>query len=71
MCIDAREAMTWWTPDPLAIGAITISSSLYALGTSRLWREVGVGHGVRRGRRSASRSGSSHSSSRSSRRSIA
>lgn len=48
MCIDAREALTWWTPDPLAIGTVVLSSSLYAAGVRRLWRSVGVGHGIKR-----------------------
>lgn len=48
MCIDAREVLTWWTPDPLAIGAVTASSLVYACGLGRLWSSVGVGHGIRR-----------------------
>jgi putative membrane protein len=49
MCIDATQAMTWWTADPVAIGAILLPSAVYAGGLSRLWHSVGVGHGVRRG----------------------
>jgi putative membrane protein len=48
MCIDAREALSWWTPDPLAIGTCLATSALYALGIVRLWKSGGVGHGVRR-----------------------
>lgn len=48
MCIDAREALGWWTADPLAIGTITLSSAVYAGGTMRLWRRVGTGHGIAR-----------------------
>jgi len=48
MCIDAREALGWWTADPLAIGTVTLSSAVYARGTSRLWRQSGVGHGIAR-----------------------
>lgn len=48
MCIDAKEAMTWWTPDPLAIGTVVLSSAMYGAGLTRLWRSVGIGHGIRR-----------------------
>jgi putative membrane protein len=48
MCIDAREAITWWTPDPLAIATCLSTSAIYGLGLSRLWKSGGVGHGVRR-----------------------
>jgi putative membrane protein len=48
MCIEAREAITWWTADPLAIGTCLSSSALYVLGVSRLWKSGGIGHGIRR-----------------------
>ncbi|MDB4942061.1 MAG: hypothetical protein JWP97_1595 [Labilithrix sp.] len=43
MCIDAREALTWWTPDPLAFGLVTVSSAIYVRGL----RVLGPNHGVR------------------------
>jgi putative membrane protein len=50
MCIDAAEAMTWWTADPLAIGAVTLSSAIYVRGLRGLWSTsgAGFGHGIRR-----------------------
>jgi putative membrane protein len=45
MCIDAKEAMTWWTADPLALGLVALSSSIYVRGLRALRR---FGHGVRR-----------------------
>lgn len=48
MCIEARDAITWWTADPLAIGTCLSTSALYAFGVTRLWKSGGVGHGVRR-----------------------
>lgn len=48
MCIDAREALGWWTLDPLAVGPIAISSFVYGAGLHRIWRSAGVGHGIRR-----------------------
>jgi putative membrane protein len=48
MCIDARQAMTWWTADPLSIGVVVVSSSIYAAGVRSLWRSAGPGRGVRR-----------------------
>jgi putative membrane protein len=47
MCIDAREVMTWWTPDPVALGGVGLSSAIYGVGLSRLWRANGRGHGIR------------------------
>jgi putative membrane protein len=48
MHLDPAETLTWWTPDPLAIGTFVVSSAIYVRGTRRLWRTVGVGHGIRR-----------------------
>jgi cytochrome c oxidase assembly factor CtaG len=48
MCIDAKEAMTWWTADPLAIGVVTFASAIYLRGLRALWSTSGVGHGIRR-----------------------
>ena len=48
MCIEARDAIGWWTPDPLAIGTCLSTSALYAYGVSRLWKSGGIGHGIRR-----------------------
>jgi len=47
MCIDASEAMTWWTADPATLATIALPSSVYAVGLRRLWREVGRGRGIR------------------------
>lgn len=47
MCIDAREVVTWWTLDPLALGTIALSTALYVRGVRALWRDAGRGHGVR------------------------
>jgi putative membrane protein len=47
MCIDATEALTWWTPDPLAFGTCALSSAVYARGVRRVWAANGRGHGVR------------------------
>ena len=48
MCIEAGEALTWWTTDPLVIGTLSLSSSVYTVGLSRLWHTAGVGAGIRR-----------------------
>lgn len=48
MCIDAHEVMGWWTADALVLGSMGVSSAVYGLGVSRLWKRVGVGHGVLR-----------------------
>jgi putative membrane protein len=37
-----------WEFDPFVVIPIALSGYWYALGTSRIWREAGVGHGVRR-----------------------
>ncbi|WP_394845999.1 cytochrome c oxidase assembly protein [Pendulispora brunnea] len=47
MCIDAREALTWWTLDPLSMGAVGLSAAGYGWGLRSLWRTVGIGHGIR------------------------
>jgi putative membrane protein len=48
VCIEAREALTWWTLDPLALGTIGLSSTVYGRGLCRLWRAAGLGAGIRR-----------------------
>ena len=48
MCLETRDVIQWWTADPLALGTVVGSSALYGRGVSRLWKRVGVGHGVRR-----------------------
>ena len=48
MCIEAKEALTWWTLDPLALSAIGVSTSVYSRGLFVLWRSAGVGRGIRR-----------------------
>jgi len=53
MCIEAKQALTWWTFDPLALTAVGASTSIYTRGLLELWRNVGVGHGIRRWEASA------------------
>ena len=48
MCIEAKEALTWWTLDPLALSAVGLSTSVYSRGLFVLWRSAGVGRGIRR-----------------------
>jgi putative membrane protein len=48
MCLDAKEVLGWWTIDPLSIAPCAIASAVYARGVFLLWREAGVGHGIRR-----------------------
>jgi len=48
MCIEAKEAVTWWTLDPLALSTITASTALYTRGLFVLWRSAGIGRGIRR-----------------------
>lgn len=42
------ELLRSWTWDPLVIGVLVISASLYWRGVGRLWRAAGRGHGIRR-----------------------
>jgi putative membrane protein len=53
MCIEAKEALTWWTLDPLALSAVGVSTSVYSRGLFTLWRSAGVGHGISRAEASA------------------
>jgi putative membrane protein len=48
VCIEASEAVTWWTFDPLALGTISLSSAIYTRGLHSLWRTAGMGAGIRR-----------------------
>jgi putative membrane protein len=41
-------ASAGWTFDPLVVGALVLSGTLYAAGLHRLWRSAGRGRGVRR-----------------------
>ncbi len=52
MCLEAREVMSWWTLDPVALLGVGVSSGVYTRGLSALWRSAGVGAGI--GRREAS-----------------
>jgi len=36
-----------WTFQPFVIAGLLLSLTLYSVGTARLWRNAGVGHGVR------------------------
>lgn len=47
MCIDAREAMRWWTADPSAIAIAGISSAIYVRGVRVLWAG-GASRGIQR-----------------------
>ncbi len=47
MCIDAREALGFWTLDPVALSVVALPSAVYGLGTARLWKREGRGHGIR------------------------
>lgn len=38
---------TSWTVDPLVIGVLLASATLYTVGAARLWQRAGVAHGVR------------------------
>ena len=51
MCLELREAAGFWTFDPLALGTVAVSSTLYATGLRNLWRSAGLGAGI--GRREA------------------
>lgn len=48
MCIQAKQAITWWTLDPWALSTITASTALYTRGLFVLWRSAGTGRGIRR-----------------------
>jgi putative membrane protein len=39
--------LTAWTWDPLVLGALIISATLYTVGATRLWTHAGAGRGVR------------------------
>jgi putative membrane protein len=47
MCIDGREAMTWWTADPLSIASVVIPSAIYLRGLRALRASAGPDHGIR------------------------
>jgi putative membrane protein len=53
MCIEAKEALTWWTLDPLALSMVGLSTCTYSRGLFVLWQEAGVGRGIRRAEASA------------------
>ncbi|HEU0036923.1 MAG TPA: cytochrome c oxidase assembly protein [Kofleriaceae bacterium] len=38
--------VSWWTWDPLVIGALALAATLYTTGAMRLWRHAGVAHGL-------------------------
>lgn len=48
MCLEPREVLGWWTLDPLALGAVGLSTAVYTRGLQQLWQATGVGSGVRR-----------------------
>jgi putative membrane protein len=56
MCIEAKEAVTWWTLDPATVGMVLIPSAIYVRGLVALWGRgrrdgdlaPGMGHGVQR-----------------------
>jgi putative membrane protein len=43
----AHAAESMWTWNPLVLGPLAMSLALFSLGTMRLWRQAGVGRGVR------------------------
>ena len=45
--LHTSQVMSWWTWQPFVIAGLLLSFSLYSIGTVRLWRHAGVGHGVR------------------------
>ena len=45
--LHASEVMHWWNWQPFVIAGLLLSISLYSIGTARLWRHAGAGHGVR------------------------
>jgi len=47
MHLHAHEVWRWWTWQPLVVAMLALSLALYAIGTARLWRTAGAGHGVR------------------------
>jgi putative membrane protein len=49
MCIEAKDALTWWTFDPLALGIVGTSTAVYTRGLTALWRNAGAGAGIRKG----------------------
>jgi putative membrane protein len=44
---DHGSAVAFWTFDPWVVIPLLLSAALYALGTARLWRSAGAGHGIR------------------------
>jgi putative membrane protein len=56
MCIEAKEAVTWWTLDPATVGMVLVPSAIYVRGLFVVWgRErngggpsPGIGHGIQR-----------------------
>lgn len=45
--LHTADVMRWWTWQPFVIAGLALSFSLYSIGTARLWRNAGAGHGVR------------------------
>jgi len=53
MCLEAKQVLGWWTPDPLVLSTVATATAVYSRGLSRLWRSAGVGAGISRGRAAA------------------
>src|SRR4051794_29720568 len=51
--LETHEVLGWWTPRPFVLSAIFASLILYLRGCARLWRRVGLGHGVSGGQAAA------------------
>jgi putative membrane protein len=51
--IEVKEALGWWTLDPLAFGMVGTSTAVYTRGICALWRSAGLGAGIRRGEATA------------------
>jgi putative membrane protein len=45
--LQTSQVMRWWTWQPFVIAGLLLSISVYSIGTARLWRNAGAGHGVR------------------------
>jgi putative membrane protein len=48
MCLDAQQALGFWTFDPFVLTTVGVSSAVYARGLLNLWRSAGVGSGISR-----------------------
>jgi putative membrane protein len=47
--VHAPNVWSLWEFDPLIIGVLLVSGSIYGIGVRNLWRSAGIGHGIRKG----------------------